>query len=64
MTTERELQNARRDYERQIREAKGSWLKELWDSFKGLFAEGESVDERYERRLKRDQVRRKAKDAL
>ena len=37
MSTEREFQNARRDYERQVKEAKHSWFKELWEAFKGLF---------------------------
>ena len=39
MTTEREFQNARRDYERQVAEPRVSWWRQAWHALRDLARE-------------------------
>lgn len=69
MATERELANARRDYDRQIREATHGWWRTLWLAARDLFRAfaGDVADRPSTRRQRHDrkaEVERAAKERL
>ncbi|MDD0837864.1 hypothetical protein PSQ40_04700 [Curvibacter sp. HBC61] len=64
MSTEREFNNAKRDFDRQVGEVRKSWLGELWAAILGLFKDWPAYDSTSLKKQRRDEVRRKAKDAL
>lgn len=60
MTTDREFQNARRDYERQVAEARPSWWRQVWHALRDLARE--FADDLSSRPASRPSARRQRQD--